>query len=182
MLDNLFRRTLHHEFQQSLTDTCQEYSSLSKYMLFGIPVIFGINLSMHEFSPHDWIFYIGFSYTFALSIYLHLKPTSLPMWVMIMHLPLFVLMLMVCELVLYERYLAYPVFILPLIFIVSFYFHNLKFSLILMVLTFGLLAYIFYIRNFEDALTLWNLYFGSTVLTGLSIHKDNFSNIKCLPN
>ncbi|MFW5446811.1 MAG: GGDEF domain-containing protein [Methylophagaceae bacterium] len=171
MLDNLFSRTLRPEFQENLADTRREYSLLSKYMLFGVPIIFGINLSIREVSPHDWVLYINLGYAFALSLYIHFKPTSIPLWIMVLHLPLFILMLIVTELILYEKYLAHPNFMVPLIFIISFYFHSLRFSIVLMVIAFGLLAYIFYIRDIEDALILWNLYFGSTVLTGFSIYK-----------
>jgi diguanylate cyclase (GGDEF)-like protein len=60
---------------------------------------------------------------------------------------------------------------LPLFFFVSFYFHNLKFSFTLLTIAFGLLAYIFYLRDIENAFILWNLYFGSTVLIGLAVYR-----------
>ncbi len=171
ILNGFFCQTLRHEFQTNLDDTRREYTSFSKPMLFGVPIVFGINISLHEASLYDWILYTQLGYSLLLSIFIHFKADSLPIWVMILHLPLFILNLIFAETILYEQYLAYPSFMVPLFFIVSFYFHTLKFSISLMVLSFGLLALIFYIRDVENSLILWNLYFGSTVITGLAIRE-----------
>jgi diguanylate cyclase (GGDEF)-like protein len=171
LFDSLFSLTLRDEFQENLADTLREYTGFSKLMLFGVPIIFGLNLTLIKASNYDWILYGQLGYAFLLSLFLHFKPTGLPLWLTILHLPLFILNLIIAELILFEKYLVHPSFMLPLFFFVSFYFHNLKFSFTLVTIAFGLLAYIFHIRDIEDPFVVWNLYFGSSILIGLAVYK-----------
>ncbi len=178
LLDDFFSRTLRYEFQSNLVNTVREYSNLTKFLLIGIPIMFGINLSIIQVSDYDWILYLLLGYAFLMGIFIHFRPVSLPLWLMVLHLPLFTLNLIIAELTLYEKYLTHPSFIVPLIFFISFYFHNLKFSLSLFAVAFGLLAYIFYLRDLDEAFILWNLYFGSTIILSVTVYKINARFLK----
>ena len=178
LLDDLISRTLRIEFQTNLVDTRREYTHDSKFLLIGIPVMLGINLSITQVSDYDWILYLQLSYAFFFGIFIHFKPVSFPLWLMVLHLPLFTFGFVIAEFILYEKYLTHPILMMPLIFFICFYFHNLKFSLSLFTVAFGLIAYTLYLRDIDDAFILWNLYFGSTIILSLTVYRINVRILK----
>ena len=139
--------------------------------MLGIPLVFGITLVFTKASEYDEVIYLLLAYTFIVGIRTHTSPDKVSLTALILNIPLGLLLILVSQSLLFEKYLPYTNFMVPLIFLVCFYFHRMVYSALMMIATFGLFALLYYVREIEDGMQLWLLNLGSTLITGLVVYE-----------